>query len=152
MAVRRGLPYLFCIIPYSIWKNNQIIAKIKVFILEYDVSKECMLCFGVSRVDYVAYIRDRITKLRMEKNVSEYQMSLELGQNKNYIQGISSGKSLPSMKQFLNICDYFGITPMQFFDNDSTNPQLIRKVLDDTKGLNDNDLLLLLSIIQRLHS
>lgn len=103
-------------------------------------------------MDYVAYIRDRITKLRMEKNVSEYQMSLELGQNKNYIQGISSGKALPSMKQFLNICDYFGITPMQFFDRDSTNPQLIRKVMDDMKGLNDNDLLLLLNIIQRLHS
>ena len=111
-----------------------------------------MLCFEVSCVDYVAYIRDRITKLRMEKNISEYQMSLELGQNKNYIQGISSGKALPSMRQFLNICDYFGITPMQFFDSDSTNPQLIRKVMDDMKGLSDSDLLLLLNIIQRLHS
>ena len=103
-------------------------------------------------MDYTVYIRERITKLRMERNVSEYQMSLELGQNKNYIQGISSGKALPSMKQFLNICDYFEITPMEFVDCDNTRPQLVRKALDDMKDLSDNDILLLLNIIQRLHS
>ena len=43
-------------------------------------------------------------------------MSLALGQNRSYIQGISSGRSLPSMAQFLKICDYFEITPLQFFD------------------------------------
>ena len=43
------------------------------------------------------YIRDRITELRLKKNVSEYQMSTDLGQNKGYIQAISSGKALPSM-------------------------------------------------------
>lgn len=106
--------------------------------------------FEVREVDYIAYIRDRITRLRMEKGVSEYQMSLELGQNKNYIQGISSGKALPSMKQFLNICDYFEITPEQFFDCDSSCPQLVRKAVEDMKALSDNDLLLLLNIIQRL--
>ena len=37
-------------------------------------------------------------------------MNLDLGQNRNYIQGITSGKALPSMAQFLNICEYFGIT------------------------------------------
>ena len=66
-------------------------------------------------VDYTTYIRERITELRMRKGISEYQMSLALGQNRNYIQGITSGKALPSMAQFLNICEYFGITPMQFF-------------------------------------
>lgn len=30
----------------------------------------------------VDFIRERITQLRMQKNVSEYQMSMELGQNK----------------------------------------------------------------------
>lgn len=43
----------------------------------------------------VDFIRERITQLRMQKNVSEYQMSMELGQNKGYIQGITSGRSLP---------------------------------------------------------
>lgn len=54
-----------------------------------------------------AFIRSRITELRLKKGVSEYQMSLALGQNRSYIQAISSGRALPSMKQFLNICEYF---------------------------------------------
>ena len=49
------------------------------------------------------FIRNRITELRLKKGVSEYQMSMELGQNRSYIQAISSGRSMPSMKQFLNI-------------------------------------------------
>lgn len=57
-------------------------------------------------VDYASYIRNRITELRIQKDVSEYRMSLDLGQNRNYIQGITSGKALPSMAQFLNICEY----------------------------------------------
>ena len=36
------------------------------------------------------YIADRITELRLRKNVSEYQMSLDLGKNKSYIQNIGS--------------------------------------------------------------
>jgi len=101
-------------------------------------------------MDYTAYIRNRITELRMKKNISEYQMSLELGQNKNYIQGISSGKAMPSMAQFLNICDYFEISPMQFFDAESLHPQLVRKALEEMKNLSDSDLLLLISLIQRM--
>ena len=75
-------------------------------------------------MDYASFLRQRITELRMKRNVSEYQMSLELGQNKNYIQGISSGKALPSMTQFFNICDYFCITPEQFF-SDHDRPEII---------------------------
>ncbi len=62
------------------------------------------------------YIRNRITQLRLAHNISEYKLSLELGQNKGYIQSISSGRALPSMSVFFNICDYFNITPSEFFD------------------------------------
>ena len=61
------------------------------------------------------FIRNRITELRLKRGISEYQLSLDLGQNRSYIQAISSGRALPSMKQFLNICEYFEITPLQFF-------------------------------------
>ena len=33
-------------------------------------------------------------------------MSMELGQNRKPDPGISSWRSMPSMKQFLNICEY----------------------------------------------
>lgn len=88
------------------------------------------------------FIRNRITELRLKKGVSEYQMSMELGQNRSYIQAISSGRSMPSMKQFLNICEYFEITPLQFFDAQENNPQLIKKALDGMRKMSDDDLII----------
>ena len=101
-------------------------------------------------MDYPAYVRQRITELRLKRDVSEYEMSLALGMNRNYIQGITSGKALPSMAQFLNICEYFEITPMQFFDGETLYPQLIRKVIEEMQGLDDEDLLLLLTVSRHL--
>ena len=39
------------------------------------------------------FIRDRITQLRIQKGVSEYKMSYDLGHSRSYIYNISSGKS-----------------------------------------------------------
>lgn len=91
------------------------------------------------------FIRNRITELRLKKGVSEYQMSMELGQNRSYIQAISSGRSMPSMKQFLNICEYFEITPLQY-------PQLIKKALDGMRKMSDDDLIMLIGFISRLNT
>ena len=60
------------------------------------------------------FIRDRITELRLQKGISEYKMSMDLGHSKSYVQSISSGKSLPSLSEFLYICDYFDISPKAF--------------------------------------
>lgn len=101
-------------------------------------------------MDYPAYVRQRITELRLKRDVSEYEMSLALGMNRNYIQGITSGKALPSMAQFLNICEYFEITPMQFFNGETLYPQLIRKVIEEMQGMDDEDMLLLLTVSRHL--
>ena len=37
------------------------------------------------------FIRKRITKLRMQKDVSEYKMSLDMGHSGSYINSIASG-------------------------------------------------------------
>ena len=70
------------------------------------------------------FVRDRITQLRLKKGVSEYQMSYDLGHSRSYVYNISSGKSLPPMAEFLQICNYFDITPSQFFDESEENNQL----------------------------
>ena len=44
--------------------------------------------------------RARITELRLEANVSEHRMSLELGKSESYIRSITSGRSLPSFREF----------------------------------------------------
>lgn len=54
------------------------------------------------------------------------------------------------MRQFLNICEYFKITPMQFFDGRGLYPELVRKAMDSMSELNDTDLFLILNLIDRL--
>lgn len=97
------------------------------------------------------FVRNRITQLRLAAGISEYQMSYDLGHSRGYVYNISSGKSLPSMKEFFFICDYFGITPREFFDTEQNNPVLISKAIEELKLLSDNDMLLVLSLINRLN-
>ncbi len=100
---------------------------------------------------YATFVRNRITELRLKKDVSEYQMSLDIGMNRNYIQGISSCKSLPSMEAFINICDYFDITPMMFFDAENKCPPLVHQALMEMRDLDEEDLEMLIGFIRRLH-
>lgn len=97
------------------------------------------------------FIRDRITHLRMQKNVSEYKMSLDLGHSKSYIQSIASGRALPSMSEFLYICDYLDVSPKDFFDPELKDPFLLEQAVSSMKELSNPDLRLLISIIDRLN-
>lgn len=99
---------------------------------------------------YEDFVRNRITQLRLEKGVSEYQMSYDLGHSRSYVFNISSGKSLPPLKEFFAICDYFNITPYEFFDDKFKYPELIQKAVDGLKELDDSDLLMILNHINRL--
>ena len=47
---------------------------------------------------YDDFIRNRITELRISKNISEHKMSLDLDKNGLYIRGITSELALPSLK------------------------------------------------------
>lgn len=100
---------------------------------------------------YEDFVRERITALRLKKGVSEYQMSYDLGYSRSYVYNISSGKSLPPLKEFFAICDYLGITPRDFFDTEISQPQLIQKAVDGLKNLDDSDVLMILSYIDRLN-
>lgn len=96
------------------------------------------------------FIRKRITQLRIQKNVSEYKMSFDLGHSKSYIQSISSGRALPSLPELLYICDYFGITPAEFFKEDEENVLPVKKLNETVKNLNKEDIELLTKFAERL--
>ena len=98
----------------------------------------------------IEYIRNRITQLRIQKGVSEYLMRYDLGHSRSYIYNISSGKSLPPMSEFLQICDYFGITPSQFFDETEDNPALLQSAIAELKNLDEDDLALVIATMRRL--
>ena len=65
--------------------------------------------------EYESFVRKRITQLRHRLHVSEHKMSLDLGKSGSYMRSISIGKALPSMHEFLRICEYLGVTPQEFF-------------------------------------
>ena len=100
-------------------------------------------------MDHAEFIRNRITQLRIAKDVSEYQMSLDLGHSKSYVQGITSGRALPSMNEFISICDYFDITPKDFFDDKIDNPALMQKLLNTVSDLQDGDIEMLINIAEK---
>jgi len=95
------------------------------------------------------FIRERITELRIKKGVSEAQMSKDMGHSRNYIQNITNGRSLPSMSEFLYICEYLNVTPSAFFDEQMENPALLQKAIDEMRTLPDKDILTLLSLMER---
>ena len=99
---------------------------------------------------YENFVRERITQLRLKKGVSEYKMSYDLGHSRSYINNISSGKALPPMKEFFAICEYLGVTPQEFFDTGTENPELIQKTVSGMKKLDESDIIMLLGLINRM--
>ena len=100
--------------------------------------------------EYGKFVRDRITQLRLQKGISEYKLSYDLGHSRGYIYNITSGKSLPPLTELFSICEYFDITPAEFFDDKIANPELIQKAVEGLKKLSDSDILLILNNINRL--
>ena len=96
------------------------------------------------------FIRDRITQLRLQKGVSEYKMSYDLGHSRSYIYNISSGKSLPPWSEFFAICEYFGITPEQFFSRDISISSLKQTAINELNDLDDDDIVMLIGFMRRL--
>ncbi len=57
---------------------------------------------------------------------------------------------MPSMSQFLEICNYFNVTPQQFFDEGLHNLPLYQKANDLLKQLDDDDMMAVIPILNRL--
>ena len=96
------------------------------------------------------FIRDRLSRLREEKQVSERKMSLDLGHSTSYIRSITSGRALPPMGELLYICEYLGVTPMEFFNEDKDTTLIQQKAIDYIYTMSDKDVELLIGFIERL--
>ena len=97
------------------------------------------------------FVKERISQLRLMKGVSEYQMSYDLGHSRGYINNISSGKVLPSMNEFFAICDYFDVTPSEFFDSENQCPTVAKQLLTEIKKLSVSNMELLLQLVKQLN-
>jgi transcriptional regulator with XRE-family HTH domain len=92
----------------------------------------------------------RLTQLRIQKGVSARDMSLSIGQNPGYINDIETGKALPSMAAFFFICEYLNITPQEFFDIDSKQPEQLRSIINNLKKLDERQLQNIAAIVEGL--
>lgn len=89
---------------------------------------------------YESYLRDRITELRTKKGISEHRLSLELGKSGSYIRSITSGATMPSVKELFNIIQYFELTPAEFFAGAGSVNTLRTALAEQLHELCDEDL------------
>lgn len=93
---------------------------------------------------------ERLASLRNQKNVSAREMSLALGQNESYINRIENRLAFPSMQVFFYICEYFQITPREFFDGKNPAPGKINQITEEMKSLDDFQLDTVMSVVKGL--
>lgn len=93
---------------------------------------------------------ERLAELRIAKGVSARDMSLSIGQSAGYINNIENKKNLPSMAAFFYICEYLEISPQEFFEFDSKNPQKLDELIGYMKKIDDSQLDNLMGIVKGL--
>lgn len=91
-------------------------------------------------MQYEKYLRDRITELREQKGISEHRLSLELGKSGSYIRSITSGATMPSVKELFNIILYFEMSPAEFFAGTVGKNTLRMAIGEQLRELDDEDL------------
>jgi len=94
------------------------------------------------------FFYERLVKLRMDKGVSQREMSLSMGQSEGYITKIESKVSMPSMTAFFYICEYLGIHPKDFFNDEIQYPEIVHTINDDLMKMNSEQLLHIAAVIK----
>ncbi len=99
---------------------------------------------------YEEFTQNRVAQLRLQKDVSARDMSLSLGQNNSYINQIENKKALPSLQGLFYICEYFGITPQEFFDEGNSYPDQLSQLIANMKKLDEKALSHIAGLVDEL--
>lgn len=94
---------------------------------------------------------NRLIQLRLEKGVSARDMSLSLGQSESYINKIENRRTLPSLSGFIFICEYFDITPQEFFNFNDESPKLTKEITVELQKLTPKQTEHVLDIIKDIN-
>ena len=101
---------------------------------------------------YQDFLAARITQLRLKKGVSALDMSLTLGQTDNYINHIENKKSLPSITSFFFICEFFNISPQEFFEEGNNYPIQLNDLIVNLKKLDEKALSVIDDVVKEFLS
>jgi len=100
--------------------------------------------------EYTEQFHKRLAELRLQKGVSARDMSLSLGQSESYINKIENQRTLPSISGLIYICEYFDITPQEFFDYNNTNPETTKEITKLFQKLNPKQQEYILALVTDL--
>lgn len=98
--------------------------------------------------DFQKDFSERLAKLRTTKGDTAREMSLSLGQSEGYIGQIERKSNLPSMTVFSHICEYLGVSPKDFFDDEVENPETLGKLIEMLRTLNQQELESVVGIVE----
>ncbi len=106
---------------------------------------------ALTTFDYIEWFYNRLTQLRMQHGVSARDMSLSLGQSESYINKIENKRTLPSFTGFIYICEYFGISPQEFFNDNCAAPVATQALMREMEQLSKEQSEHLLLLIRDLN-
>lgn len=92
-----------------------------------------------------------MSQLRINAGVSARDMSLSIGLSEGYINKLENEKTLPSMHTFFAICEYFEITPQEFFNTDEAFPLEIRIAVQEMNQMSMEQLERLVGIMKDIN-
>ena len=90
----------------------------------------------------------RFKLIRMQSGASQIETAKAIYRNENHIKNIESGVTLPTMRNFFKLCDFFNVTPQTFFKNEIKSPFLRLKQLREQRGITQIKLALDLNLSQ----
>lgn len=100
------------------------------------------------------YVLKRVTQLREERNWSLYRLAKEAGISYSTLSNTFHRNNVPSVSTLMRICEGFGITLAEFFDEEGTMPKQLtvsdQKLLLDWHRLPRNDKNLVTAYMQGL--
>ena len=97
-------------------------------------------------------VLSEIGGIESAKGVSARDMSLSLGQSESYINKIENRRTLPSFAGFLYICEYFDITPQEFFNDRASAPQKTKELLKELEKLSPEQAEHILQVVKDLNN
>lgn len=99
-------------------------------------------------MDYIEWFYKRLTELRVQKGVSARDMSLSLGQSESYINKIENRRTLPSFTGFIYICEYFDLTPQEFFNEGISSPTKHKEFITELEKMSPEQIEHVLQIVK----
>lgn len=99
-------------------------------------------------------VLEKITKYRLERNWTEYQLAEKSGLPQSTISSWYRKNQIPTIPSLEKICAAFNVTLAQFFSDDDKNPfQLTKNQIDlihEWNRLNENQKNAVLNLIKTM--